>query len=90
MEENRYENESSYKDEVLYKRRYRPTFWGGLRALFDIESNLRYRPHAKIDHQRVAWLLVGKCMWTAMEQFEAETNIRVLENYPRPELVSHD
>ena len=82
--------ENLYEDEVHYKR-YRPTFWGGFRALFDVEGNLRFRPHAETDHERVAWLLVGKCMWTAMEQFEAETNIRVLENYHhRPELVSHD
>ena len=78
-------------DEIYYKRHHRPTFWEGCSSLFDFGGNLHHRPNTDIDHERMAWLLVGKVMWTAMEQFEEETNIRVLADYRRPhELVSHD
>lgn len=82
--------EKHFAEEMHYMR-YRPTFWGGFSSLFDLESNLRYQPDTTIDHQRTAWLLVGKCMWGAIEQIEEETGIRILDQYGhRPELVSHD
>ena len=82
--------ENLYKDDIIY-RGYRSTFWGGFGSLFNVAGNLRHRSYTDIDHQRAAWVLVGKCMWSAMEQFEEETDIRVLEDYRHlPELASHD